>query len=148
MALSRKQKEKIRNVSRYAYFHSESEKKDVGKNLRVEKESIPTPYQLRAELLDKLTQMDYEYEFVSPTEANCIIRVYQNLHFADEGGSFYSIYGGNCFTKKGSKWWGTSDGVDFELSFEKDIHNVWLFQDECVEVASEFFDSYLSIKKI
>ena len=83
----------------------------------------------------------------SPSEANCIIRIYQSLQAEPEYGLFSNIYGAICYTKF-KNIWETSDGIkNYPLEYNKYYQfRIPLLPDETLIVNASYIDDYVKIK--
>lgn len=104
--------------------------------------------QIRRDLIKQLQDKGYNVKFVKPSQANCVIRVFNDVKKYESDGK-YRILGGNCFTKDiTGKWIGESNVCDeFELDYEKHELKIWFFQDEYWMVKVNFFDTYVKLTK-
>ena len=84
-------------------------RKGKGKKVKfhtVEKEFvIPTPYQIAENVFKQILDVGFsKVERVSPSDANCIIRVFQTLHYKYEFDITFNMYGADCFTNDALGW--------------------------------------------
>ena len=86
-----------------------------------------------------------EIERCSPSEANCIIRIYQDLHHEYEWGLCFNINGANCYTNINGIW-ETSDGIDnYPIEYDRHQFRMILMPDESLRVNADFVDCYVKI---
>ena len=147
MSLTEQQKELVRQIRIYAYSDTERDGKAYYKCNGKEKEFIiPQFGDILKIMFENIKKVGFsEIERCSPSEANCIIRVYQDLHQEYEWGMCFNIYGANCYTET-NKIWQTSDGVDnYRLDYGKYQFRLILGQDETLRVNADFVDCYVKI---
>lgn len=157
--LSKAQKEKLRNIHIYEIACEEKNgiaiiRKRVPKVKRgkktfstVEEDFIvPSPYQIAESVFKQILVCGFsKVERVSPTNANCIIRVFQKLHYAYEFDQIFNLYGANCFVKSGMYWISEFDSGTFHLDYSKSLIGQWLCQDEKITFDAEFVDFYVKV---
>lgn len=146
MIFTKEQKEKIRKVRLWSFYMMNETGKPAHPNSK--KQYLDLRWdQIRARLITQLEELGYEVQFVKPSQANCIIRVYNDVK--SYGCEKYRILGGNCFLKDGTGCWKSeSDRGDFfELNYEQHELKIWFFQDESWDVRVNFFDTYVKLKK-
>ena len=82
-----------------------------------------------------------------PSEANCIIRVYQIIKDEPNSELFSNIYGAVCYTKS-KNIWETSDGIkNYPLEYNKYYQlRIPLLPDETLIVNASYIDDYVKIK--
>lgn len=149
MGLNQQQKEEVRRLELSWFYTLDNEGKPV---LYAGKESEPFKFNLeriRKQMIDKITKKGYIVEFVSPKDANCVIRTYRNENAKYDGGE-YRLLGAHCYVKQGAsgKWYSENrDGALYELTYDEHIIKVWFFQDEynCFKV--DYFDTYVKLTK-
>lgn len=158
--LSREQKENLRNI--HIYDLSTEEKNGIAiiretiptakgakkKFNTIEKEFIiPTPYQLVENMSTKILASGFsKVERVAPSNANCIIRVFQKLHYKHEFDQIFNIYGASCFTKDTMGWISNSDcGECYTLNPSRCLIGQWLYQDEKITFDADFIDFYVKV---
>ncbi len=147
MIFTAEQKEKIREVKLWSFYLLDTDGKPA--NPLPKREYLDLRWdQIRKNLIDQLEELGYEVQFVKPSQANCIIRVFNDVKTYENDGK-YRILGGNCFIKDATgKWISESSLCDlFELDYEKHELKVWFFQDEYWMVRVNFFDTYVKLKK-
>lgn len=149
MALNQKEKEEIRRLELSWFFTLDNEGKPI---LYKGKDSEPFKFNLekvRGQMVEKITKKGYTVEFVSPRDANCVIRTYRNENAKYDGGE-YRLLGAHCYVKQGmtDKWFAENNAGDlFELTYNEYLIKVWFFQDEyhCFKV--DYFDTYVKLTK-
>lgn len=141
------QKESIRNVTFYDYAFKEKKGKAIqydGKEF-----IIPSFVELRQSIISEILKLGFsKVEIVKPSKANCIIRVYQKLHYTYEFGGetdTYNLYGAHCYTLNDRKWITSAFQDDFEINYSKCIIRHWICQDEYIDFDCDFFDCYVQI---
>lgn len=141
------QKESIRNVDIYDY--SLKEKKGKAINYDGKKFNIPSFVELKQIIISEILKLGFsKVEIVKPSKANCIIRVYQKLHYNyDFPGetSTYNLYGAHCYTLKSGKWTTSAFQDDSIINFSEFIIRHWICQDEYIDFDCDFFDCYVQI---
>lgn len=81
----------------------------------------------------------------SPEEANCIIRIFQDLHHKHDWDFCYNIYGAECYTKRNG-FWLTSDGISaYGINFECCRFRLPLEPDDSLLVDAKFVDCFIRI---
>ena len=157
--LSKEQKEKLRNIHIYELACEEKNgiaiiRKSVPKVKRgketfstVEEEFVvPSPYQIAESVFKQILVCGFsKVERVSPTDANCIIRVFQKLHHAYEFDQIFNMYGADCFVKSCIDWISECNGDAFPLDYSKCLIGQWLYQDEKITFDAEFVDFYVKV---
>lgn len=159
--LSKEQKEKLRNIHMYEISYKEKNgiaiiNKTVKKGPKsketvttVKQEFIvPSPYQITESIFKQILSSGFsKVERVSPSKANCIIRVFQKLHQKHEYDVIFNLYGANCFVKNGNAWIseGESRGNTFQLNYTENLIDQWLYQDEKVTIRTDFMDVYVKV---
>lgn len=147
MILTAEQKEEIREILVWSFYlvdeHGKPANPIQGKtylDLRWD--------QIRRKIMNQLEKKGYEVQFVKPSHANCVIRVFNDVK-TYEYDNKYRILGGNCFVKDiTGKWISESSlGDPFELDYEKHELRVWFFQDEYWMVKVNFFDTYVKLTR-
>jgi len=141
--LNNNQKEKIRKIMLYEYALKERDGLAIdhtGKNFL-----IPTFPEIREIIFKQILELGFsKIEIVAPNKANCIIRVFQKLHYKYDS-LIYNLYGAHCFTLKSGKWISTSISGNFEIDYSDFYSRHWLFQDEYIDFDLDFFDCYVKI---
>ena len=110
------------------------------------KKRLPYLEEVRAMVLEKLVGMGYQVKNIRPQDANCVIRVYNNLE-CTIGDEKCCLLGAICYTKAhgANKWvWYDDQGLEHTLDYEScKIEET--FKGENVTVEAEFFDSYVKV---
>lgn len=160
--LSKEQKEKLRKI--HIYEVSYEEKKGVpivhklvpkGKKNKEEiwKEiefKIPTTYEILEDVIVRILANDFDsVERVAPANANCIIRIFQKLHYNYDSSMMFNLYGADVFVRNGNKWISNSEdnGSIFYLDYSKCLVGQWIYQDEQVIFDTDFVDIYVNVSK-
>ncbi|MBQ7410411.1 MAG: hypothetical protein IJW20_03405 [Clostridia bacterium] len=147
MILTAEQKEEIREILLWSFYLVDEHGKPA--NPIQGKEYLDLRWdQIRREIMNQLEKKGYEVQFVKPSQANCVIRVFNDVK-TYEYDNKYRILGGNCFVKDiTGKWISESSlGNPFELDYEKHELRVWFFQDEYWMVKVNFFDTYVKLTR-
>ena len=157
--LSKKQKEKLRNIHIYELACEEKNgiaiiRKSVPKVKKgketfssVEEEFvIPSPYQIAESVFKQILTCGFsKVERVSPINANCIIRVFQKLHHAYEFDHIFNMYGADCFVKSCGYWISECNSDTFHLDYSRHLIGQWLYPDEKITFDAEFVDFYVKV---
>ena len=157
--LSKEQKKKLRNIHIYELASKEKNgvaiiQKSMSKVKRgketfstVEEELfIPSPYQLTESVIKQILACGFStVEKVSPSDANCIIRVFQKLHYEYEFDLIFNMYGADCFVKGSTGWISECNGDTFPINYSKCLIGQWLYQDEKVTFDADFVDIYVKV---
>ena len=161
--LSKEQKEKLRNIHMYEISFREKNgiaiiDKTVKKVSKRDKETIstveenfivPTPYQILDSIFLQIVRCGFsKIERVSPDNANCIIRVFQKLHYKHRCGKVFNVYGADCFVKSDNDWiseCSENHGNTFRLNHTEHLIDQWLHQDEKVTFETDFMDVYVIV---
>lgn len=107
---------------------------------------IPSIFQLFDYICEQIINAGFsKIERVEPNKANCIIRVFQKLHYEYEFEQIFNIYGANCFVKRGRDWFSETNGSIFKLDYSKYIIKQWLYQDEYILFDTDYVDFYVKI---
>ena len=147
MSLTNQQKHVIRKIRMYAYSDIEREGKAYYADHGKEKEFIiPQFGEILKKMFDNIKKAGFtEIERCSPSKANCIIRIYQDLHHEYEWGLCFNIYGANCYTNINGIW-ETSDGIDnYPIEYDRHQFRMILMPDESLRVNADFVDCYVKI---
>ena len=147
MSLTKQQKYAIRKIRIFAYSDTERDGKAYYTVHGKEEEFvIPQFGEILKIMFDNIKKAGFtEIERCSPTEANCIIRVYQDLHHQYDWGLCYNIYGANCYTKINGVW-ESSDGIDdYPIEYDRHQFRMMLLPDESLRVDANFVDYYVKI---
>lgn len=147
--LTKSQKEKIRSINLFEYAIKEKKGKAI--NWDGSEFVLPTLRQVEDSIYEQILKMGFtKIERVAPNQANCIIRVFQKLHYPypmwPGREDIYNVYGAACFTLRSGKWISTgfnTEGHEINYSEWKIRH--WLCQDEYIEFDFDFFDCYVKI---
>ena len=159
--LSKEQKEKLRKIHIYELASEEKNgvaitQKTVPKIKRgKEKFShieevfvVPSTYAIAESVFKQILDCGFsKVERVSPTDANCIVRVFQKLHHKYEFDTVFNMYGADVFVKNGKEWTSECEcyGECFTLNYAKCLVGQWLYQDEKVIFDTEFVDFYVKV---
>lgn len=147
MSLTEQQKHTIRQIRMYAQSDTERNGKAYCRDHKKEKEFIiPQFGEILKIMFENIKKAGFtEIERCSPSEANCIIRVYQDLHHKYHWGMCFNIYGAYCYTNVNGIW-KTSDGIDdYQFEYDRCLFRVILLQDESLLVDADFVDCYVKI---
>lgn len=147
MSLTKQQKYAIRKIRTFAYSDTERDGKAYCTVHGKEEEFvIPQFGEILKIMFDNIKKAGFtEIERCSPTEANCIIRVYQDLHHEYDWGLCYNIYGASCYTKTNGIW-KSSDGIDdYPIEYDRHQFRMILLPDESLRVDADFADYYVKI---
>ena len=105
-----------------------------------------TPNQVKAEIEAEILSYGFsKIKKVSPTWANCIIRVYEKVRYDYEDGLVYNLYGAECYTQDRGVWVTRSGGDLYRINHAKSVHRHWICQDEYIDFDCDFFDTYVRI---
>lgn len=159
--LSKEQKEKLRKIHIYELATEEKDgvaiipktvqKKKFGKEKSVCVEEVfvvPSPYEIRNSVFEQILECGFsKVERVSPTDANCIVRIFQKLHHEYEFGMVFNMYGADVFVKDDTTWATECNCYQkgYPIDYEKCLINQWLYQDEKVTFDAEFVDFYVKV---
>lgn len=147
MRLTTQQKNALRQIRIFEFSDTERDNKPYYKEQGVEKEFIiPQFGEILGRMFENIKKAGFSnVERCSPSKANCIIRVYQDLHHQYEWGMCFNIYGANCYTKIGGIW-ETSNGTESHgIEYDKHRFRVILLPDESLLVNADFVDYYVKI---
>ena len=104
---------------------------------------IPSFPEIKEEICKKILKLGFSnVEIVKPSKANCIIRVFQKLHYKYEDNQIYSLYGAFCYVR-------SANGFEHQqsiLDYSECVIRYWMFQDEYIDFNCDFFDCYVKIK--
>ena len=143
---SKSQIEQLRCIGLFEYACREQKGKPItydGKEF-----VIPALNDVKESVFREILKLGFSsVERVEPNKANCIVRVFQKLHYHYDYDLTYNVYGAVCFTLKAGKWVTRPFGEirDFEIDYSKHIIKHWLCQDEYVEFDLDFFDCYVKV---
>lgn len=141
--LNSSQKEKIRSIKIYKLSCSEVNGKPIDEY--GEEFVIPSFPEIEQSIIQKIRQLGFsKIERVSPSKANCIIRVYQKLHY-EYYDDYYNLYGASCYTLKNEKWTEKVTNGEFEIDYSKHKVGHIVCQDERIIFDCNFFDCYVKI---
>lgn len=120
-----------------AFFIEDGQEKDF---------IIPYPEKVLEIMIENIRMAtNSKVEKCSISNANCIIRVYWVLHQKYDWGSYFNIYGANCYTQT-SCVWKTSDGIhNIPINYNQHEIRLNLCPDERLTVRAEFIDYYVKI---
>ncbi len=148
MKLTKQQKYAIRRISILAYSDSEKNGKPYyqcgGKEIEFE---IPQFGEILKTMFENIKNAGFaKVKRCSPFEANCIIRVYKDLHHQYDFGECYNIYGARCYTKTNGVW-KTSDGINnYAIDYSRHMFRLnLLLPDESLLIHADFVDYYVKI---
>ena len=148
MSLSEKQKRIIRQIGIYRY--ADEERNGKAYYINSERREVEFVIPQFSEILQMMFEQIKERGFnqikrCSPSRANCIIRVYQELHHEYEWGLCFNVYGAECYTKM-TGWWITEFADEpYFLKFDKHCIRQNLMPDETIFFDTEFMDCYVEI---
>lgn len=135
--------EKISGVKIFEYASQERKGKAI--DYKGKEFIIPQLSDLKAEIFKKIYDWGFEkIEIVSPNKANCLIRIFQKLHYKYDC-SIYNVYGVSCYVLKNGKWMLESDGDEFQLDYSKEKIKHWICQDDYIVFDMDFLDLYVRI---
>ena len=141
--LSEKQKKMLRSIQIYEIANEEKNGIAV---VRKKKFVVPNSYELFESVKKEILGSGFsKVERVSPGTANCIIRVFQKLHYKYEFGWIFNMYGTYCFVKDGVNWISESCGYTFHLNYSQCMVGQWIYQDERVDFDADFVDFYVKV---
>ncbi|MCI8273103.1 MAG: hypothetical protein HFJ55_03355 [Clostridia bacterium] len=148
MSLTRAQKHAIRKIRIYKSSYKERNGKPYYNENGEEKEFvIPQFGEILKEMFEKIKGAGFsEVERCSPQKANCIIRIFQDLHHKYSYDMCYNIYGANCYTNIDGRWQ-TGEGLDsYNIRYGSHKFRVVFYQDEYMSVDADFADFYVKVK--
>lgn len=157
--LSKKQKEKLRKIHIYELASKEKNgvaitRKTVSKGKKGKEKIfwiegifvVPSTYDIAESIFKQILDCGFsKVERVSPAYANCIVRVFQKLHYKYEFDTVFNMYGAEVFVKNGTNWTAEWYGERFTLDYAKCLVGQWLYQDEKVVFDAEFVDFYVKV---
>lgn len=142
--LNNSQKEGIRELRIYNYSCKEKEGIPLDNKGNIFK--VLTFTEILEELSKQILKLGFsKIERVEPKKANCLIRVYQKLHYKYDYYWIYNVYGGFCYTLKAGKWVTTNGFDNYEINYSKCITGHWIYPDEFVEFNCDFCDYYVKV---
>lgn len=145
MSLTKQQKLSLRQAYIFAYADREQDDKPYFRENGEEKDFIIPSF---PEIFDKMCNNILKGGFkkverCAPSEANCIIRVYQRLHYEYDWDLVFNLYGARCYTKFCGKWT-ISDGIDtYPIRYDKHSIRLVLGPDESPTIDTKFADYYV-----
>ena len=146
--LSKAESAKIREV--HFYRISFYEKNAIPIDNQGNIVNFPTLEELAKMAIEKILEAGFhEVKRVAPNDANCIIRVFNKLHYAyqENMDEIHNLCGFNCFSKKLCAWVSIADnGDEFNLDFSKCVQRQWIYQDEYIDYDCNFFDCYVYVR--
>lgn len=97
--LSKSQRESIRCIGLFQYACREKKGQPIA--LDSSNFIVPSFNEVKESVFQEILKLGFSnIERVGPNKANCIIRVFQKLHYHYDTDLIYNIYGFNCFTLK------------------------------------------------
>lgn len=147
MSLTRQQKYALRQIHIHAYSERERDGKAYCSYPNEEEEFvIPQFGDILRMMFENIKKSGFtSIQRCSPLEANCIIRVYQDLHHEYEWGLVFNIYGAICYTKTGGIWETSDDFDTYRIEHDKYQFRMQLLPDEGLRVNADFVDCYVKI---
>lgn len=147
--LTREQKYVLRRIGIYAYASIERNGKAyyIGKDGKEEEFIIPQFGEILQNIFSQIKAAGFsEIKRCSVRKANCIVRVYQDLHHEYDWGECYNMYGADCYTKTENAQWVTETTIT-PSAMQFDMHLVTqnLSSDERIVFKTEFLDCPLLI---
>lgn len=135
--------EKVSGVKIFEYASREIKGKAI--DYKGKEFIIPPLSQIKEQIFKKIYDAGFEkIEIVSPNKANCLIRIFQKLHYKYDY-SIYNVYGVSCYVLKKGKWILESDGTEFSLDYSKEKIKHWICQDDYIVFDMDFVDLYVKI---
>lgn len=147
MSLTKQQKLALRQAYIFAYADKEEDGKAFYKENGEEKEFIvPSFPEIFERMCTNILKAGFKnIERCAPSKSNCIIRVYQKLHYEYDWGIVFNFYGARCYTKFCGKWV-TSDGIDiYPIRYDKHAFRMILGPDETPTIDTNFADYYVKV---
>lgn len=134
MVLSTQDSEEIKNIH-YRWFSA------------MNCNTLPRMEELQKLAFTQLEKHDFIVERVLANNANCIIRVFNKLHFLHDN-QLSNVIGFNCFTKKATKWTSISvELTDLNYDWTKCQIHLPFHSNEYILYDCEFFDTYVSVRR-
>lgn len=132
-----------KNINRLRYFNNEKNSYMPYYNI----DDYPDFLTLKQQAFERAIKAGFSIEQTSPSNANCIIRLFSNkLRTKNQLGYIQMIYGFNFYTKTLNKWFTRETRYEeFEINFSKHEYRVWYFQDEYEDYECDFIDCYVKI---
>ena len=141
--LSRDQRQSIRRIYLFEYACREKNGKPI--SLNGNNFVVPSLTEVKESVFQEILNLGFtSIELVEPSKANCIIRVFQKLHYHYDVDLTYNVYGATCYTLNNVGQWVTSI-ADFKIDYSKYILRHWLCQDEYIDFDLDFFDCYVKV---
>lgn len=141
--LSKKQKESIRRIYLFEYACRERNGQPI--TLKGNNFVVPSLNEIKESVFQEILKLGFSsIEQVEPNKANCIVRVFQKLHYHYDTDLTYNVYGASCYTLSHTGQWITSL-ADFKIDYSKHILRHWLCQDEYIDFDLDFFDCYVKV---
>ena len=147
MGLTKKQKLSLQQSYIFAYADREEDGKAFYTENGAEKEFIVPSF---SEIFDRMCNNILKAGFknierCAPANSNCIIRVYQRLHYEYDWGIIFNFYGARCYTNLCGIWT-ISDGIDtFPIRYDKHAFSMILGPDESPTIDTDFSDYYVKV---
>lgn len=141
--LSPNQRKSIRRIYLFEYACRERN----GQPITLEGSSfvLPSLNEVKESVFQEILKLGFSnIERVEPNKANCIVRVFQKLHYHYRDNLIYNVYGASCYTLNNAGQWVTSL-ADFKIDYSKYILKHWLCQDEYIDFDLDFFDCYVKV---
>lgn len=148
--LSNEQKEKLRKIHIYEISDTERNGIAIKTNVSKVKEDfiIPTVYDIAESIFKQILEAGFSIiERVSPSDANCIVRVFQKTHHKYDFDIVFNFYGADCFVKDNKTWTSESECSNrcFPLDYSKYLVGQWIASDEEVFFDTDFVDFYIKV---
>jgi len=143
--LNSSQKKEIRRIKIHDY--SFYEKNGQAITHKGQKFNVLGFTQLKKAVFEEILALGFtNIQVVSPRKANCIIRLYQKLHYHYEGSMVYNLYGAECYTLEHFKWVTKEIGKgNREINYSKHLITHIIKEDESINFDCEFFDCYVRV---
>lgn len=109
---------------------------------------IPPPYKISQYIFQKILDSGFsKIEKVSPSEANCVIRVFQKLHYEYDSEFTFNIYGAVCYVKDKTGWFSENNQDELIiLDYSKFHFKEIISQDEQLKIIdADFVDIYVKV---
>ena len=156
---SREQKEKLWQIHIYEFTSEEKngvaiKRKLVSKGEPGEEKLsfteeifvVPSTYKIAENVFKQILDCGFsKIERVSPTNANCIVRVFQKLHHVYDSYTIFNMYGADVFVKNMTIWTSKYRGERFTLDYAKCSILQCLEQDVDVKFDADFVDFYIKV---
>lgn len=147
MNLTEEQKYALQKIGIYKWTDIEHDGKAYYTDRDGEKEFIiPQFGEILQMMFERIKNAGFtEIKRCAPSEANCIIRVFQELHHKYDWEMCFNVYGAECYTKL-NELWVTSNGMkSYTLQFDEHRIRQILLPDESVYFDTDFLDCYVQI---